>query len=188
MELDPLDRAILAVLLADGRASFREIARRLDSTTPTVSARVKRLQALGVIKQFTAVIDETLLPGRTMVARYVPADGRMDDVLVSVHAHPATRHVDELADGSILARLRMGDASGPPAFDGASVAETHRVIAEGAHDEHAPSDFAIACHACRGPVHGEGVRVTIEGHAHVFCCRLCETDYRAKYARLRSGA
>ncbi len=54
--LDALDRAIIEALLQDGRASFRAVARAVGSTTPTVSARVKRMQDLGIIQGFRVVL------------------------------------------------------------------------------------------------------------------------------------
>ncbi len=56
MMIDALDRAILEVLVADGRASLRAVARAVGSTTPTVSARVKRMHDLGVIRGFSVVL------------------------------------------------------------------------------------------------------------------------------------
>lgn len=56
MDLDDLDRRILGELLGDARLSYREIARRLDVTAPTVSRRVQRMEDLGVIRGYRAVV------------------------------------------------------------------------------------------------------------------------------------
>lgn len=61
MDLDDLDRAILGELLDDARLSYRELARRLDVTAPTISRRVQRMEELGVIQGYRAV----LAPERT---------------------------------------------------------------------------------------------------------------------------
>ncbi|GGL42689.1 Lrp/AsnC family transcriptional regulator [Phycicoccus endophyticus] len=55
--MDDLDRAILRCLLADGRATFHEIGRRVRLSPPAVKRRVDRMLARGEISHFTAVID-----------------------------------------------------------------------------------------------------------------------------------
>lgn len=58
-ELDDLDIGIVTSLQEDGRKSFRQIARELDISTPTVQARYQRLVNIGLIKSVSPVIDST---------------------------------------------------------------------------------------------------------------------------------
>lgn len=55
--LDDLDRALLAALLEDARLSYRELARRTGTTTPTASARVRRMEQIGIITGYTVRLD-----------------------------------------------------------------------------------------------------------------------------------
>lgn len=48
--LDDIDRSILRELKADGRASFRVIADKLDIADGTVRSRVHRMTELGILK------------------------------------------------------------------------------------------------------------------------------------------
>ena len=57
MELDPLDRNILSVLLEDSRYSFRQIAERVKVSPATVLNRIKELDRIGIIKQYTTLLD-----------------------------------------------------------------------------------------------------------------------------------
>jgi len=57
VELDEYDISILKSLFADGRKSFRQIARETGITTPTVKARYERLVNVGFIKKIIPVID-----------------------------------------------------------------------------------------------------------------------------------
>lgn len=59
--LDDVDRRILAELQADGRLSVNELAGRVNVARATAYHRVQRLEADGVITQYTAVVD----PART---------------------------------------------------------------------------------------------------------------------------
>lgn len=56
MALDDLDRAILAVIQRDGRAAYAEIGAEVGLSVSAVNERLKKLQASGAIKGFTAVI------------------------------------------------------------------------------------------------------------------------------------
>jgi len=58
-ELDDIDIGIVTSLQQDGRKSFRQIARELDISTPTVQARYHRLVNIGLIKSVSPVIDST---------------------------------------------------------------------------------------------------------------------------------
>lgn len=59
--LDELDRSILEELNIDARRSHRQIAQRLKISPTTVSARVARLEADGVIRGYIPVLDDELL-------------------------------------------------------------------------------------------------------------------------------
>jgi DNA-binding Lrp family transcriptional regulator len=53
MQLDKLDRQLLALLQANARASAADLARRLDVARTTVLARITRLERQGVITGYT---------------------------------------------------------------------------------------------------------------------------------------
>jgi len=58
-ELDDIDIGIVKSLQEDGRKSFRQIARDLNISTPTVQARYRRLVNIGLIKSVSPIIDFT---------------------------------------------------------------------------------------------------------------------------------
>jgi len=60
-ELDDVDIGIVTSLQQDGRKSFRQIARELNISTPTVQARYQRLVNIGLIKSISPVIDSANL-------------------------------------------------------------------------------------------------------------------------------
>ncbi|GAA3722595.1 Lrp/AsnC family transcriptional regulator [Streptomyces tremellae] len=55
--LDPVDRAILRILQADGRTSVRSVAERVHVSRANAYARINRLVEDGVIRGFTASVD-----------------------------------------------------------------------------------------------------------------------------------
>ncbi|MEJ5914951.1 Lrp/AsnC family transcriptional regulator [Pseudokineococcus sp. 1T1Z-3] len=60
-EVDDVDRAIVAALVADGRTSFTDLGRQVGLPTSTVHQRVRRLEQRGVVKGYTAVVDHEAL-------------------------------------------------------------------------------------------------------------------------------
>ena len=57
MELDPVDLRILAQLQQDGSLTNVELARRVHLSASPCLARVKALEAAGVIRQYVALVD-----------------------------------------------------------------------------------------------------------------------------------
>lgn len=57
VEIDELDRRIIAALNDGARKSYREIAKELDVALSTVSNRVKRLEEAGVVTGYVPVVD-----------------------------------------------------------------------------------------------------------------------------------
>jgi Lrp/AsnC family leucine-responsive transcriptional regulator len=55
--VEDIDRAILRLLLADGRMSFTDLGRATGLSTSAIHQRVRRLEQRGVIKGYTAVVD-----------------------------------------------------------------------------------------------------------------------------------
>lgn len=65
--IDDIDRAIVALLVADGRLSNAELARRVDLPESTCAGRVRALREGGVITGIHADVDHAVL-GRPMEA------------------------------------------------------------------------------------------------------------------------
>ncbi|RIV36363.1 Lrp/AsnC family transcriptional regulator [Micromonospora radicis] len=57
MQIDAVDQRIIALLVADARASYADIGTRVSLSAPAVKRRVDRLRSAGVIRGFTAVVD-----------------------------------------------------------------------------------------------------------------------------------
>jgi Lrp/AsnC family transcriptional regulator, leucine-responsive regulatory protein len=55
--LEPIDRAILRQLAADGRCSFTDLAERVGLSVSAVHQRVKRLEQRGVLLGYNARLD-----------------------------------------------------------------------------------------------------------------------------------
>ncbi|EPX79664.1 Lrp/AsnC family transcriptional regulator [Salipiger mucosus] len=56
-DFDRFDRAILTTLATDGRISITELARRIGLSKSPTQARLRRLEDLGVIRGYRAILD-----------------------------------------------------------------------------------------------------------------------------------
>ncbi|MFF5295158.1 Lrp/AsnC family transcriptional regulator [Paractinoplanes globisporus] len=93
MQMDAVDQRIVALLVADARASYADIGSKVALSAPAVKRRVDRLRSSGVIKGFTAVIDpaavgwtteafvELFCTGRTTPAQITVATRRHPEVI-----------------------------------------------------------------------------------------------------------
>lgn len=87
LELDLHDHRILAELQADARLSMAELGRRVHLSQPAVTERVRRLEEVGVIRGYRAVVDAATL-GYTI--RALIRVGRVEEsrVLRALDASP----------------------------------------------------------------------------------------------------
>lgn len=86
--LDELDREILFHLRQDGRLTNVELARRVGLTPPPCLRRVKRLEDVGIISGYRAVID----PG---------ALGRALQVLIDVEVYATDKDTVEAFENTV---------------------------------------------------------------------------------------
>jgi DNA-binding Lrp family transcriptional regulator len=61
VSVDALDQRIIALLLADARASYADIGAEVGLSAPAVKRRVDRLRSAGAITGFSAVVDPVAL-------------------------------------------------------------------------------------------------------------------------------
>jgi Lrp/AsnC family transcriptional regulator, leucine-responsive regulatory protein len=110
--MDALDRKILARLQADGRRSYAELGRDVGLSTPAVKRRVDRLEAAGVIRGYTAVVDPAML-GTVIeaIAEVYCADRTVPrDVLRAVEAMPEVMSaVTVSGEPDAVLRVRVDD-------------------------------------------------------------------------------
>lgn len=58
--LDDIDRRLLVELQRDDRISFADLGHRVGLSTSGVNARLKRLQASGIVRRFAAQLEPTM--------------------------------------------------------------------------------------------------------------------------------
>lgn len=88
--MDAVDQRIVALLVADARASFAEIGAKVSLSAPAVKRRVDRLRSSGVIKGFTAVIEPSAVGWTTEAFVELFCTGRTTpaQITVATRRHP----------------------------------------------------------------------------------------------------
>jgi Lrp/AsnC family leucine-responsive transcriptional regulator len=109
IDLDPTDREILRRLQADGRLSFRQLAREVHLSPAAATARVHALEDSGVITGYRAEIDPSKIGrGVRALVRLSAASAtsrsveRAEEIVAN---HPAVRAVYVLLGDCDLALL-----------------------------------------------------------------------------------
>ncbi len=194
MNLDPSDRAILEILMKDGRASLREVAARASLTTPTVSTRLARMQKAGLIKGFAPILDPSMTAGvRSFVRLKVPTR----DVKAASSALARLPEVDgvflTVGGGNLLVKLTTNDLEGVETFvsrrfrgKGWEVVSTE-VVEKTVKDERStviPDAILLPlkCDYCGQEIRTErpfNIRVGLT--RHYFCCKTCRKSYLADH-------
>ena len=92
--MDDIDRQLLALLTADARSSYAELARGVGLSAPSVHDRVRRLERAGAITGYSAVVDPHAVGlGVTALVGILQREGvEQDDLATSLSA------IDEIED------------------------------------------------------------------------------------------
>lgn len=76
-QFDNIDRSILLELQEDARISWRELAKKVDVSAPTVRDRIKRLEDMNVIEKFTInLCAKSMGYSLTAIVRFRPLPGK----------------------------------------------------------------------------------------------------------------
>ncbi len=196
MELDELDMRILRSLQADARTSYRNLAKALKSTTPTVSSRVRRMEGLGIIQGYRAEVDPQALGGTIQVLRLQVRPAGLQRVTEALTVQPGVEEIMALSGGALLLKVRLR----PPVV---TLQKLHAVIAAQedilSYDaweawnvrQRAPdisvTGLEVKCHECQKPIQGEPERATIAGREHIFCCPICKRTFKERHKALSAG-
>jgi len=88
--MDAIDQRIIALLVADARASYAEIGSKVSLSAPAVKRRVDRLRTSGVIKGFTTVIEPAALGWATEAFVELFCTGRTTpaQITIATRRHP----------------------------------------------------------------------------------------------------
>jgi Lrp/AsnC family leucine-responsive transcriptional regulator len=107
--LDEVDRRMVEILAEDARISLKDLAGRVNLSSPSASERLKRLEERGVIRAFTVDIDPQAL-GYTLqaIVRVRPLPGQLHRVQQLIEEIPEFSECDKVTgEDCFIARLHL---------------------------------------------------------------------------------
>jgi DNA-binding Lrp family transcriptional regulator len=110
LNIDDLDRKILARLLLDSRRSFRHLASDIGVSTTTVAGRVSKMESSKLIRGYGAILDfEGLGYEITAVTEILVSKGRLLEMEKEIAKLPGVCAVYDVTgeiDGIVVAKFR----------------------------------------------------------------------------------
>ncbi len=109
VHLDDINRLLLDLLQTDGRMSYKDLGARIGLTAPAVAERVRKLEDVGVIKGFRAVIDYEAVGFPILSIIRLNAPGKAQGIDAAISAIPNVIEANRVtgSDSHVLrARLR----------------------------------------------------------------------------------
>jgi len=199
MELDQTDATILRALQDDGRLSFRSLARLTDVSVPTVSARVAKLEGMGILSGYHATVDPARL-GQVRVVLIVKTQRKnAEKVSAALAAMPQVRWAFQAPESRIVAeavlsreedtqRFRKGIESLAGVIACEDFVATSQLKDEPRATLSNRLTATIPCFECGREIEGEPVRWKKDGRTHYLCCTSCEKLYKERYAKIKAAA
>lgn len=110
LQIDDVDRRILACLSEDCRASYRRIAQRCNVSVGTVLTRAKRMEKAGIIKGYSVLIDhEKLGYELTALTEITVSKGKLLEMEQAIGKNPsvcAVYDITGLTDALVIGKFR----------------------------------------------------------------------------------
>ena len=198
MELDRTDIAILRALQADARLSYRDLARRVGVSVPTISARVANLEDIGILAGYHADVDVERLRQLPVVLIAECHASKADAVGKALASMPEIRWTVRTRGSRILAEAVLLPSDSVDVLldkirrlNGVVSVESHAAVKR---FKDAPRAIlsegvsaTILCFECGKEIDGAAVTLTLDGRKHYLCCTSCERLYRERYARIKKG-
>lgn len=107
--LDEVDRCIIDLLAENARISLKELAVRVNLSSPSASERLRRLEERGVIRAFTVDVNPQTL-GYTLqaIVRIRPLPAQLSRVQQLIEEIPQFTECDKVTgDDCLIARLHV---------------------------------------------------------------------------------
>ena len=182
---DDLDRAIIQLLMQDGRQSFRRLASKLNVSVPTIKSRYTRLVNLGIIKGVSAIIDTSKLEGYvTALISLRVYTSNIDSMIEKLIALDCVESIMlTTGEANMLIKVTLNNIQALEGFKvrlleikEVQIMSTQiitRVIKDEPVGKVVYSGLRLTCHYCKNSIAGEPFMLRVDGNEYYFCCRSC---------------
>ena len=196
-KLDNTDIAIVKALIQDGRKSFRQIAREIKASTPTVEARFSRMKGLGIIKNIQPIFDIEKIDGQMSALVFVKTNlSQSSDIANKLTSIPQVRGVYKMTgEHNIIIKVIM---THHPEYleefiktkianiEGIKSASYQMITKTIKDDQSIPVMkegifLKIKCDYCDNDIFKDAKLMRVGQYERYFCCNSCLTLYKQKY-------
>lgn len=206
-ELDEIDLAIINSLMKDGRKSFRQIAREIRVSTPTVESRFNKMKNdLGIIKNIQPIIDTDKLASsklltslvflRINAAKSIKVANKLSEIpeVKSIYFTTGEHNMlvklmiaEEEENGYNLHQLEELVRNRIATLDG-FVSANYQIVTKIIKDEQISSSslkvgtvISTHCDYCGNGIAKSAKKLQVGQYNRYFCCNSCLTLYKDKY-------
>jgi len=196
-KLDNTDIAIIKSLIQDGRKSFRQIAREIKVSTPTVESRFSRMKGLGIIKNIQPIFDIEKIDNQMAALIFIKTNPLHSlDIANKLSSIPQVSGVYKMTGEHniiikvIMAqhpeyleefiRTKIANIEGIKSASYQMITKTIKddqsipVIKEGVF-------LKIKCDYCDNDLFRDAKLLRVGQYERYFCCNSCLTLYKQKY-------
>ena len=121
MKYDKIDKEILNILQHDGRITNSALAKKVKISPPPTLERVKKLEKIGVIKKYVALVDPVKIGmetftfvevtlswhGKDAVSEFIEAIKKVDEIMECHHVTGSADFLIKIACSSIVAYEKL---------------------------------------------------------------------------------
>jgi len=179
----------------DGRKSFRQIAKEIGVSTPTVEARFSRMKGMGVIKSIEPIIDieiiENQIPALVFIKTNLAQSIQIADELAAIpevrRLYMATGEnnivvkvvIDRLERLEELVRKKIASIEGINSI-------SYQIITRTVKDSQSITIteemlLKLQCDFCDSEITKKPKLFEMNNHLRYFCCNSCLILYKQKY-------
>ena len=199
MRLDDIEVDLLEELRKDSRISMRQLANKSEVTTPTVSSKVKKLEEMEIIKNYTINMDYRKLGFEEYIFRIECRPSDIEIIVDSLKDFEFLKEILELGGKKLQISIEVPDLKRVDSFlnllkdtDEIEGFKFERVTKNYVEYRNIPirssQDLDIGCYYCRKPIEGEPVKLKMDGKEHYLCCETCAQQYEEKYKEIKNKA
>lgn len=111
-QLDSIDRAIIAALTEDGRMTFKQLAKQIGLSSPSITDRILKLKDAGAILGYSVLVDPKVFGlGTSAFVRMRAMPGQVKKLEQMLDDSPEVVEADRVTgEDCFLAKLVVTDA------------------------------------------------------------------------------
>jgi|SRR5581483_31758 len=195
MHLDKIDVAIIQSLIQDGRKSFRQIAKEIKVSTPTVESHYTKMRGTGIIKNIVPMFDVDKLDEQLSAFVFLKTNPSQSvNIANKLSSIPIVQGIYVMTgDFNLMVKVIAEKPEHIEAFIREKLAVikgvrsvSYHIVARTIKEEQTiplKENMAVKlkCHYCENEISSDPKTLEVGEFQRYFCCNSCLTLYKQKY-------